>query len=69
MQGSKWESQLFHLCNIAGCDLRADLSSLPNPINVSSTVHVFLPHHILGLCDSTLLLHQLAYPEKQSKQT
>lgn len=62
-----WEPQILYLCNIAGCDVRADLSSLPNPVNVSSTVHVRLPHHILRLHKSTMLLHQFTNPKKHSK--
>lgn len=54
-----------YLCHAAGSDVSTDLAPLPNPINVSSTVHFSLPHHILGLRTCKLLLQQLTHPEKQ----
>lgn len=58
------DKNFLYLCNIAGCDVSADLASLTNPVNDSSTVHVGLPHHILRLHICTLLFQQLAHPGK-----
>lgn len=67
LKAALWEQQFLYLCNVTGCDIRADLSSLPNPVNESNTEHVCLPHHIFRLLKRTLLLHQLTHPEKHSK--